>query len=253
MASPNRVRVMKHNGRVYIDLADERGHVIEIDQDGWTVAKTAPMSFLRTPNMLPLPIPKKGGSIDECWDTFDVYDDHFIEITTWLLDALRGDGVYPILTVTGRGAPINPFTMLRDLVDPSSAPPFPGVPRSKAELSRVNPGYLFAFDNMPEITGDMSVAIRRLSKGHPMIARIDGCETSVSLGDHHELAAQFEERRPRVLGLFYDAIAHGLRSMRSASLGRLSPHDEFSAWFEACKPALWPHGAPKVLHKETPI
>jgi hypothetical protein len=253
MANLNRARVMKYNDGAYIDLADEQGHVVEIDQDGWRVTKTAPMSFLRTPYMLPLPIPKKGGSIDECWHTFDVSDDHFIEIATWLLDALRGDGVYPILTVTGRGAPLNPFTMLRDLVDPSSAPPFPGVPRSKAELSRVNPSYLFAFDNMPEITGDMSVAIRRLSKGHPMIARIDGSEITLSRGDHYHLAAQFEERRPRVLGLFYDAIAQGLRSMRTASAGSLSPHDKFSAWFEACKPALWPHRAPKVLHKETPI
>jgi hypothetical protein len=86
-----------------------------------------------------------------------------------------------------------------------------------------------------------------------MIAEIGSCETSVQLTEHHKLVAKFEQRRPRVLGLFYDAIAHGLRSTRTASPGSLSPRAEYSAWFDACKAALWPYGAPKVLNKETPI
>jgi hypothetical protein len=252
MTIHNQARVIKANGRVYVDLADDRDRAVEIDEDGWRVLSPAPFPFLRTPSMLPLPIPEKGGTIDELREPVSVSDDHFIGMTAWVLDALRGDGVYPILTVSGSDAPINPFTMLRQLVDPSSAPPFSGVPRSKTQLSRANLGYLFAFDNMPEITGDISVALRRRSVGHPMIAEIGSCEASVQLTEHHKLVAKFEQRRPTALGLFYDAVAHGLRSSRTAS-GSLSPHAEYSAWFDACKAALWPYGAPKVLHKETPL
>jgi hypothetical protein len=184
MPNHNQVRVMNNNGRVYIDLADERGHVIEIGQYGWTVTETVPVSFMRTPHTLPLPVPERGGSIDELWDMFDVSDDFFISIIGWLLGALCGDGVHPILTINSPNASKLPLTILRSLADPSSAAPFSGVPRSKRQLREANLGYLFAFDHMPEITGEISVALRRLSAGHPQIVEAGGCEASLDLTKH---------------------------------------------------------------------
>jgi hypothetical protein len=136
MPNHNQVRVMNNNGRVYIDLADERGQVIEIGQYGWTVTETMPVSFMRTPNTLPLPVPERGGSIDELWDMFDVPDDFFISIMVWLLDALCGDGVHPILTINSPNASKLPLAIPRSLVDPSSAPPFSGVHDPKSSFGK---------------------------------------------------------------------------------------------------------------------
>jgi hypothetical protein len=234
MASPNRIRVIKADDRVYIDLADEREHIIAIGQHGWTITETAPVPFLRTPNTLALPMPERGGTIDELWDMFDVSDDFFIAITSWILDALRGDGVHPILTISSPNASMLPLAMLRSLVDPSSAPRSRVCHDPKKQLQQANLGYLFAFDHTPEFTGDISVALRRLSAGHRRIVETGGCEAAADLTKYRQLLEKFEGRRPRVLGRFYDAVAHGLRSMRGASVGRLSPHDKLSAWFEAC-------------------
>src|SRR5262249_3255799 len=51
------VRVAESDGRVYIDLADEWWHVVEVDALGWRVLERAPVKFHRAAGMLALPKP----------------------------------------------------------------------------------------------------------------------------------------------------------------------------------------------------
>jgi hypothetical protein len=53
------------NGKIYIDLCDDAWRAVEIDADGWRIVDEPPLRFRRTPGMLPLPVPVRGGSIDD--------------------------------------------------------------------------------------------------------------------------------------------------------------------------------------------
>jgi hypothetical protein len=58
------LRVAEQDGRVYLDLAEDHWRAVEIDADGWRVIPCPPVTFRRTPGMLPLPVPARGGSIE---------------------------------------------------------------------------------------------------------------------------------------------------------------------------------------------
>lgn len=58
------IRVAEHDGRLYLDLADEPWRAVAIGPDGWRVLGCPPVRFRRSPGMLPLPVPERGGSIE---------------------------------------------------------------------------------------------------------------------------------------------------------------------------------------------
>jgi hypothetical protein len=58
---PIYVRVAEHDGRIYLDLADNHWRAVEIGLDGWHVISCPPVRFRRAAGMLPLPLPVKGG------------------------------------------------------------------------------------------------------------------------------------------------------------------------------------------------
>ena len=49
------VRIAEHAGRIYLDLADERWHAVEVGPDGWRVIESPPVRFRRPAGMLPIP------------------------------------------------------------------------------------------------------------------------------------------------------------------------------------------------------
>src|SRR5262249_28211965 len=59
------VRLAEHGGNIYLDLADEYWRTVEIGPDGWRVIGSPPVRFRRAAGMLSLPLPQRGGSIEE--------------------------------------------------------------------------------------------------------------------------------------------------------------------------------------------
>src|SRR5262245_33730386 len=47
-------RLAEHEGRIFLDLADEPRRVVEIGPEGWTVIEDPPVCFHRTPGMQPI-------------------------------------------------------------------------------------------------------------------------------------------------------------------------------------------------------
>ena len=58
------VRLAEQDGLIYLDLADEFWHCIEIGANGWRIAEDPPVRFRRSAGMQPLPLPLRGGSIE---------------------------------------------------------------------------------------------------------------------------------------------------------------------------------------------
>ena len=60
------------------------------------------MRFRRSPGMLPLPIPKRGGSIEALRAFLNLSSQNdFVLIVAWLLASLRPGGPYPLLAISG--------------------------------------------------------------------------------------------------------------------------------------------------------
>ena len=162
------VRAAFANGRIYIDLADNSWSAVEIGADGRRIIQSPPVRFIRVPEMLPLPLPQSGGSIETLRTLVNVRDDNdFVLVTAWLLKALRNAGQHPLLVLSGpEGAAKSMLlAILRALIDPSGTP-LGGLPRTERELtSQASQGYLLAFDNVSALSIQMSDALCRLSTG----------------------------------------------------------------------------------------
>jgi hypothetical protein len=58
-----------------------------------------------------------------------------------------------------------------------------------------------------------------------------------------ELWADFERKRPRILGALLDAVSHGLKTLPDVVLDRKPRMADFAVWVTACEGALWKKGA----------
>jgi hypothetical protein len=72
---PVHVRVAKHEGAIYIDLANNSWEAVEITEEGWRVVSAPPVRFRRPKGMKPLPHPLKGGQVDELKRFVNVKDE----------------------------------------------------------------------------------------------------------------------------------------------------------------------------------
>ncbi len=96
------VRVGDHDGKLHLDLCDENWQAVEIDTKGWRVIDGPPVRFRRAAGMQPLPIPQRGGSINDLRRFLNVKsDDDFVLAVAYLVAALRSRGPYPVLALAG--------------------------------------------------------------------------------------------------------------------------------------------------------
>jgi hypothetical protein len=170
------VRVAEQGGTIYVDLANERWEAVEISDDGWRVvsSEATPVRFRRPRGMLPLPVPAKGGRIEELRRFMNVTDDmSWRLLVAWLAQALRPRGPYPVLILQGEqgSAKSTVERLLRALVDPSTAP-LRTTPRNERDLIiAASNSRCVAFDNISNLPSWTSDALCRLSTGGGFSAR----------------------------------------------------------------------------------
>ena len=163
------VRLASHEGAIWLDLADDEWRTVRITSRGWdVVSDKAPVRFIRPRGLLPLPVPERGGGIDDLRPFVNVMDDaDFVLIVAWLLACLRPRGPFPILSVSGEqgSAKSTLERLLRSLVDPNSAP-LRSEPREPRDLviSATN-AWVIGLDNLSAIRAWLSDALCRLSTG----------------------------------------------------------------------------------------
>jgi hypothetical protein len=277
------VRIAEHAGHIYLDLADEQWRAVEIGPDGWRVIGCPPVRFRRPAGMLPLPEPQQGGSIELLKSFLNLASrDDFVLIVAWLFAALRPNGPYPLLAISGEQGSAKTVLskLLKALIDPNAAP-VRALSREERELMiAANNGYLLAFDNVSGLPIWLSDALCRLASGGSFAVRqlytddeevlfqsarpilLNGIEDAISRSDladramfltltpigekqrrsEAELWHDFEIARPRILGAMFDAVAVGLRELPRVRLQRLPRMADFSKWATACETAFWPAG-----------
>lgn len=178
-------RVGELGERLYLDLADEKWRAIEIDASGWRVVLKPPIRFVRTPGMLGLAVPDKGGSIETLRSLVNVADEQdFVLVVAWLLAAMHRNIPKPVMAIRGGAgsAKSTLIEVLRGLIDPHD-PPYTALPRTEIKL-RSAAAEAYCQDIRPD-----SVDVRR---------PLPFCDRRQQPADHHQRdIGHHHEARPR--------------------------------------------------------
>lgn len=263
---------------VYLDLCKADWEVVEITPSGWQVIGESPVKFRRSSGMLPLPMPKAGGSVDGLHSFLNLDDSMWPLVIAWLVAALRPWGPYPVLALFAEQGNGKSTTgrLLRDLVDPNAAP-LRAEPRDGRDLMiAANNSWCLAYDNLSHVPPRLSDAFCRLSTGGGFATRelytdqevvifdatrpilltsIEEVATRADLLERcvivwlpaiHESSRRpeakilkaLEEARPRILGALLNAVAGALKHLPSTNVDSLPRMADFALWVAAAESVL---------------
>jgi len=277
------LRTAEADGRIYVDLCNERWQCVEVDENGWRIID-APQAvrFRHTPVMRALPVPQHGGSIDMLREFVNLSDSDFVLFVAVLLDAFRS-GKHPILNLVGEFATAKSTLakIFKKLVDPDETElrSLPGTIRDI--FIAVNSARVRAWDNVSKIERAISDALCQLSDGGGfgirrlytdddefrvqgsrsiILTGLTNCVTRPDLNSRSvsmtlrpikddtrksevELWARFNEAYPLILGALLDALACGLKRLPTVRLDHKSRMADFELFGHACEQAYAPAGS----------
>ena len=271
------LRVAEHQDNIYWDIGDDSWRAVEISAQGWQIIDTPPVRFRRTPGMLSLPVPVRGGKIDELRPFTNLSDDDFVLVVGFALDTLRVGRPHPVLYFAGDGGSTKSThaEILARLCDPHSVKlrKLPGVRDLFVASGNKS---LLCFDNVSAIPAGVSDALCQISSGsgyanrknytdseefqvagcHPIVLTgIENCINRADLADRalivtlppldparrkteSEFWAAFEAAHPQILGAMLDIAVHGLANRTSVKTSNLARVADFQRWVMACETAF---------------
>lgn len=158
--------------KIFLDLANPSGEILEITSQGWSIATNLDRSFRQSPGMLPLPVPATSqepiaSGAASLFNLFHLSSTAQTRILFWLSSALRATGPYPILVLRGPAAS-GKSTLARALrtsIDPSAAP-LRRLPHNDRELLHFAlHNWILAFDHVHRIPLRICEALCALASG----------------------------------------------------------------------------------------
>jgi hypothetical protein len=274
------IRVAGHEGCIYVDLANAKWEIVRITSQGWSVipANEAPVKFIRTRAMRPMPRPETGGSLADLLDFINLKKEDDVLLYAWLVQAFNPAGPYPILAFinsAGSGKTTG-ARILRALTDPNAAPVRTMPKEARDVLITAKNSRVLAYDNisslgkwLPDILCSLATgggyAARELHtdedeivfeamrtvilNGIPAITkRPDLADRAIVLAQpkipkskrkgEAELWRDFEEQWPFLLGAIFDAVA-GALSRRSETRPKTLPRmADFALFALAAEPSM---------------
>jgi hypothetical protein len=169
--------------RLVLDLGDAAGRAIIAGPGGWTVLDRSPVVFRRTALTLPLPLPVRGGNLEELRHLLNVTDETWPQLVGWLVAAMLPDLPHPIALLTGEQGTgkSSGARLLVKLLDPSAAP-LRSSPRDEQTWAvSAAASYVVGIDNISTIPMWMSDAMCRAVTGDGSVARRLYTDSDVSV------------------------------------------------------------------------
>lgn len=272
------LRSAKLDEAVVIDLCNEKWEAVVIDKHGWRITSEPGARFRRTKAMLPIPQPVRGGAMKELLTFLNVEEEEWPLIACWLIAALLPTGPYCVLFLSGEQGTAKTTTakVLRNLVDPSSAPTRSMPSDERNTMIGALNNWLVCLDNLSQITPGQSDTLCRLATGAAFATRRlhkDSEEliiqatrpiiiTSIGMGKtrsdlldrsivlrlpvifenerktEKEFWAAFDDASPRIMGAICEAISHALRSYNTVTLEEKSRMADFIRWSVAAEEGM---------------
>ena len=142
--------------RIWVDLGDDAWSVAEIRNDGsWSLREGAPVEFVREPDMLALPRPVSGGSIDLLHPLVNLPDDQLWTLYRGALIATyHPTGPYFVTFLYGSAGSGKTMAArwFAQLVDPFTAQFLTGTSTEKDAMVAASKCRLLPIDNMSRLT-----------------------------------------------------------------------------------------------------
>jgi len=161
--------------KIFLDLANTEGEILEITSRGWTVTNNLRRTFRQSPGSLPLPTPQFSANpqsqipnpLQTLAALFKLSRSAETRALFWLASALRPIGPYPILVLRGPAASGKSMLAraLRALIDPSTAPLRRLPVRDRELLQLALHNWIPVFDQVHRIPIDISEALCAISSG----------------------------------------------------------------------------------------
>ncbi|HEY2016208.1 MAG TPA: hypothetical protein VGH38_22045 [Bryobacteraceae bacterium] len=185
--------------QILLDLGNPESRFVEISPDGWRVTAGTNALLQTSLSTCPLPPPAlpdpdSPPPLERLRASLNLASRaDWLRCLAWLMAALRPSGPYPVLVLQGPPGSGKSLaaSILRSLVDPSSAAltPVPSSVRDLVTLARHN--WVLAFDHISTLSPPLTDALCRLASGL-------GLTTREAAGPGHEPLQQFL-RRPILL------------------------------------------------------
>ncbi len=231
-------------------MVNDDWQVVKITSDGWKIISDCPVKFRRTRGMKPLPVPVRGGSLDELNKFLNIHGDDLVLVKAWLMTTLKAEIPYPILVFAsqqncGKSTSAN---VLCKMVDPNLAE-LVSKPRSEEDLFvSVTNRLVVAIDNLSYISDNFSDSLCRIATGGAFTKRknysdsdetiliaknpliITGIGDIATRGDllsrsiiihlptltervsETDFWKDFTDAQPKILGALLDLISEGLKN-----------------------------------------
>jgi hypothetical protein len=187
----------EYDGQIYLDLCDPDWRAVEIDGEDWRIIARSPAKFRRPRGSQPIPMPERGGSIEELRPFLNVDDNAWVLIKAFLVATLRSSIPCPILLVKGEqgSGKTTSCRVISSLIDPRTSA-LRGAPREVRDLiAAARNSYVVCFDNLSRLPEELADAACRLATG----GGFGGRELYT---DHDE--ATFDAIRPLVFNAIPD-------------------------------------------------
>lgn len=162
------LRVGQMGSDYFIDIGDPKNsRAIRLADGSWEIVSKPPVRFIRTEAMQPLPLPKKGGSIEPLWTVCNIPSDKRVLILAWVIECWRIDSPFPVLELFGEqgSAKSTTQTALRRLIDPNACDL--RSPPSKIDDLFVGAGvsWLTSYENVSHLSAPLQDGLCILATG----------------------------------------------------------------------------------------
>lgn len=265
---PVHLRVAEYDDKIVIDLGDSTGRAIVVSPGTWEVVDRSPVLFRRTALTGELPIPKRGGDLQELRQLLNVTEDTWPLVLGWLVAAFYPNMSHPILMMGGQQGTgkTTAAKKLVGLVDPSPAP-VRSAPKGEDQWAVTSScSWVVAVDNVSfipnwwsdalcrTVTGDGWLKRRLYTDGDPavlsfrrvvLLTSIDSGALRGDLGDRvllidletiddasrrteQEIDAEYGKVRPCVFGALLDVLSKVLAKAPDVQLNRMPRMADFS-------------------------
>jgi len=232
------VHLAEHSGNVYLDLCDEEWRVVEITSTGWAVTNNPPVRFRRTKGMRALPIPEKGGNLDELRRFVNVSNEEWPLVKGWLVGCFNVKGPHAGLAYGGEhgSGKTTATKVLKRLIDPSQSD-LRSPPRNTQDLMiAANNSWVVGYDNLSSLRSYLSDDLARLATG-------SGFSTRTLYENDEETL--FSACRPVLLNGIEDVVTRPdlmdrFIVIRAPRIEDTKRRDEADLWqkFEAVRPRM---------------
>lgn len=250
-------RIAKTDAGYWLDLCNDAWQCAQITPTGWAVVAGdgAPL-FTRSASMWPLPLPERGGSLDELWPLVNIPQDARLTVLAWLVECLRADTPHPVLELIGEQGSAKSSTqkVLRRLIDPNQAD-LRAAPKSVDDIwIAARNSHMVSLENLSHLSPPTQDALCVLATGGAHATRtlyttadetilnlrkpivLNGISVIVTAQDlldrcihidlptiqHRELAgnmeARFEAAQPKLVGALLELFAMALAKLPSVTI-----------------------------------